>query len=32
MNFPLEKFEPHKMTLDEYVEIQRKKHFHEPVS
>ncbi len=32
MSFPLEKFEPHKMTLDEYVEIQRKKHFHEPVS
>ncbi|HBH23294.1 MAG TPA: DNA-binding transcriptional regulator [Cytophagales bacterium] len=27
MTYPLEKFVPHKMTLDEYVEIQRKKHF-----
>lgn len=25
-------FEPHKMTLDEYVEIQRKKHFNEPLT
>lgn len=27
-----EKFVPHKMTLDEYVEIQRQKHFQEPVT
>lgn len=27
LNYPLEKFVPHEMTLDEYVEIQRKKHF-----
>lgn len=32
MTYPLEKFIPHKMTLDEYVEIQRKKHFQEPVT
>ncbi len=32
MTYPLEKFVPHKMTLDEYVEIQRKKHFQEPVT
>ena len=25
-------FAPHKMTLEEYVEIQRKKHFNEPVT
>lgn len=27
-----EKFVPHKMTLDEYVEIQKRKHFQEPVT
>jgi len=27
-----EKFEHHQMTLDEYVEIQRKKHFNEPLT
>ncbi|MEL7534370.1 MAG: WYL domain-containing protein, partial [Bacteroidota bacterium] len=25
-------FKPHEMTLDEYVEIQRKKHFNEPLT
>lgn len=28
----LENFTPHKMTLEEYIEIQRKKHFNEPVT
>jgi len=32
MTYPLEKFVPHEMTLDEYVEIQRKKHFQKPVT
>lgn len=32
MTYPLEKFVPHEMTLDEYVEIQRKKHFKVPVT
>jgi predicted DNA-binding transcriptional regulator YafY len=32
LTLPLEKFIPHKMTLDEYVEIQRKKHFIKPVT
>lgn len=27
-----ERFSPHDMTLDEYVEIQRKKHFNEPLT
>lgn len=27
-----ETFTPHKMTMEEYVEIQRKKHFNEPVT
>ncbi|MEO0469143.1 MAG: YafY family protein [Bacteroidota bacterium] len=27
-----EHFSPHKMTLDEYVEIQRKKHFNQPLT
>lgn len=29
MHFQPEKFSPHEMTLEEYVEIQRKKHFNE---
>lgn len=32
MTYPLEKFVPHKLTLDEYVEIQRIKHFKKPVT
>lgn len=27
-----ENFAPHKMTMDEYIEIQRKKHFNEPMT
>lgn len=32
LSFPQEKFVPHKMTLDEYVEIQREKHFNKVVT
>jgi predicted DNA-binding transcriptional regulator YafY len=32
LTYQLEKFIPHKMTLDEYVEIQRQKHFNEQVT
>jgi len=32
ITYPLEKFVPHKMTLYEYVEIQRKKHSQKPVT
>lgn len=32
LNYLPEKFTPHKITLDEYVEIQRKKHFGEPLT
>ncbi len=32
LNYSLEKFIPHKMTLDEYVETQRKKHFKDTVT
>lgn len=32
LSYQSEKFSPHQMTLEEYVEIQRKKHFNEPVT
>ena len=32
LTIPSEKFVPHQMTLDEYVDIQRKRHFNVPVT